>query len=150
MEELLYRPALTPGDAWKDLNCIPVPVQESESEGNTVLVGIRSKTRLIKLQILYLTNTMEKTVLFASTSALSASLLTILAYRCLSKKSEDKENKYESEKLLGEYLELHYGKPDKQLPFGFGPKEALDFPVRCALECIKHTEVSYCKKICYL
>lgn len=93
---------------------------------------------------------MEKTVVIASTSALSASLLTILAYRYFSKTSKDKENKYESEKLLGEYLALHYGKPDKQLPFGYGPKEALDFPLRCALECIRHTEVSYCKNICHL
>ncbi|XP_074630996.1 uncharacterized protein LOC141889566 [Acropora palmata] len=85
---------------------------------------------------------MEKTVVIASTSALSASLLTILAYRYLSKTSKDKENKYESEKLLGEYLALHYGKPDEQLPFGYGPKEALDFPLRCAMECIRHTEDS--------
>ncbi len=39
-------------------------------------------------------------------------------------------NPYESERLLAEYLLFHYGKPGEVLPYGFGPREALDFAVR--------------------
>ena len=85
---------------------------------------------------------MEKQLLIASASAVSASALTFLACRYLSKHREAKENKYETEKLIGEYLIFHFGKSDELLLYGFGPTESLDFPKRCALECIKHTEVS--------
>lgn len=78
--------------------------------------------------------------MIASASALSASALTFLACRYLSKRREAKKNVYETEKLIGEYLIFHFGKPDELLPYGFGPTESLDFPKRCALECIKHTE----------
>lgn len=84
---------------------------------------------------------MEKNIMIASASAISASALTFLACRYLSKRNEAKENVYETEKLIGEYLIFHFGKPDELLPYGFGPKESLEFPTRCALECIKHTEV---------
>ena len=87
---------------------------------------------------------MEKHLMIASASALSASALTFLACRYLSKRRETKENVYETEKLIGEYLIFHFGKPDELLPYGFGPTESLDFPKRCALECIKHAEVSSC------
>jgi len=87
---------------------------------------------------------MEKQLMIASASALSASALTFIACRYLSKRREAKENVYETEKLIGEYLIFHFGKPDELLPYGFGPTESLDFPKRCALECIKHTEVSSC------
>ncbi|MEX2381653.1 MAG: putative 4-mercaptohistidine N1-methyltransferase [Opitutales bacterium] len=43
---------------------------------------------------------------------------------------------YESEDVLAEYLLFHYGKEADILPFSFGPKEALDFPVRCVSECL--------------
>ena len=85
---------------------------------------------------------MEKQLMIASASALSASALTFLACRYLSKRREAKEYVYETEKFIGEYLIFHFGKPDELLPYGFGPRESLDFPKRCALECIKHTEVS--------
>ena len=45
---------------------------------------------------------------------------------------------YESEKLLGEYLVFHFGSPEQLIPFPFGPKDALDFPKRCAQLCLKH------------
>ena len=80
--------------------------------------------------------------MIASASAISASALTFLACRYISKRREAKENVYETEKLIGEYLIFHYGKPDELLPYGFGPTESLEFPTRCAMECIKHTEVS--------
>ena len=38
---------------------------------------------------------------------------------------------YETDELLQQYLLFHYGTPDDQLPWEFGPREALDFPVRC-------------------
>lgn len=85
---------------------------------------------------------MDKNLLIASATAIGASALTLLAHRYLSKRREAKENVYETEKLIGEYLIFHYGKPDELLPYGFGPKESLDFPTRCALECIKYTEDS--------
>ncbi len=45
-------------------------------------------------------------------------------------------NPYETEKLLEEYLLLHYGGPDTVLPWAFGPREALQFPARCVSEAV--------------
>jgi putative 4-mercaptohistidine N1-methyltranferase len=45
-------------------------------------------------------------------------------------------NIYETDKLLAEYLLFHYGAPDEVLPYAFGPREALGYPQRCALECV--------------
>ncbi len=39
---------------------------------------------------------------------------------------------YESRELLDQYLCLHYGAPEEQMPYAFGPREATDFPARCA------------------
>ena len=47
-------------------------------------------------------------------------------------------NPYETEKLLEEYLLLHYGAPDLVLPWAFGPREALEFPARC-VTCLLYT-----------
>lgn len=41
-------------------------------------------------------------------------------------------NIYETEKLLAEYLLFHFAKPAEILPWDFGPREALDYPVRVA------------------
>lgn len=41
---------------------------------------------------------------------------------------------YESDKALNEYLHFHYGE-EETLPFGFGPKDALGYPVRCIRDC---------------
>ena len=43
---------------------------------------------------------------------------------------------YETERLVGEYLLFHYGKPEEILPYRFGPREALDFPARCVHDCV--------------
>lgn len=43
-------------------------------------------------------------------------------------------NLYETDKLLEEYLLLHYGTADQVLPWAFGPMEALEFPARCVTE----------------
>lgn len=45
-------------------------------------------------------------------------------------------NIYETEKLLAEYLLLHYGTAEEILPYPFGPREALEYPARCVSECI--------------
>ncbi|MES2307615.1 MAG: putative 4-mercaptohistidine N1-methyltransferase [Verrucomicrobiota bacterium] len=37
---------------------------------------------------------------------------------------------YESDSILAEYLFFHYGKSEDYLPYGMGPHDALDFPVR--------------------
>ncbi|XP_078672246.1 uncharacterized protein LOC144911774 [Branchiostoma floridae x Branchiostoma belcheri] len=50
-----------------------------------------------------------------------------------------KENVYETAKLLNEYLLFHFGSPEEVLQFDFGPKDALEnFPKRCAEECLAH------------
>ncbi len=41
---------------------------------------------------------------------------------------------YESSELLEQYLLFHYGEEARQMPWDFGPREALDFPVRCVRE----------------
>ena len=41
-------------------------------------------------------------------------------------------NIYETDKLLAEYLLFHFAQPKEILPWEFGPKEALDYPVRVA------------------
>lgn len=41
---------------------------------------------------------------------------------------------YETDELLHQYLIFHYGEPADQLPWEFGPRDALDFPVRCVTE----------------
>ncbi len=40
-------------------------------------------------------------------------------------------NVYETPELLGQYLTFHYGTEAQLMPYAFGPKEALGFPVRC-------------------
>ncbi len=45
-------------------------------------------------------------------------------------------NPYETEKLLNEYLLFHYGAEDDVLPWAMGPREALNYPVRCVTECL--------------
>ncbi len=45
-------------------------------------------------------------------------------------------NPYETPQLLEEYLLLHYAAPEVVLPWSFGPREALEFPARCARELI--------------
>jgi 5-histidylcysteine sulfoxide synthase/putative 4-mercaptohistidine N1-methyltranferase len=39
---------------------------------------------------------------------------------------------YEDPQILNEYLLLHYGAADDQMPYTFGPRDAVEFPVRCA------------------
>lgn len=41
-------------------------------------------------------------------------------------------NVYESHELRDQYLMLHYGAGDDAMPYAFGPRDALEFPGRCA------------------
>ncbi len=45
-------------------------------------------------------------------------------------------NIYETDRLLAEYLLFHYGAPAEILPYDCGPREALNYPVRCVSECL--------------
>ena len=50
-------------------------------------------------------------------------------------------NPYESQKTVDEYLAFHYSLAEEYMVYMFGPKEALDFPKRCAELCLKHKAV---------
>lgn len=41
---------------------------------------------------------------------------------------------YETDRAVSEYLFFHYGDPTKLLPWDFGPKNGLDYAVRCVTE----------------
>lgn len=43
---------------------------------------------------------------------------------------------YESDRATAEYLQFHYGRPEEILPHAFGPRDALDYAVRCVSECL--------------
>lgn len=49
-------------------------------------------------------------------------------------------NLYETDKLVQEYLLLHFGGVELNMPWSFGPREALDFPARCVKERIQPKE----------
>ncbi|XP_078726862.1 uncharacterized protein LOC144943361 [Lampetra fluviatilis] len=49
------------------------------------------------------------------------------------------ENVYESPRLLAEYLHFHYAQGSEALPHEGGPRDALDFPARCAHLCIEQS-----------
>ncbi|BFZ07423.1 hypothetical protein BsWGS_10462 [Bradybaena similaris] len=72
--------------------------------------------------------------------ALSVGVSVYSLYRLRSQSARKcaSSNVYESEKLLGEYLVFHFGTPEQLIPYPFGPKDALDFPKRCADLCLKH------------
>ena len=46
------------------------------------------------------------------------------------------ENVYETDSALNTYLLFHYGNAEDQLPYSFGPHEALFYPIRCVTEFI--------------
>jgi putative 4-mercaptohistidine N1-methyltranferase len=41
---------------------------------------------------------------------------------------------YETDEILQQYLLFHYGEPKDLLPWEFGPREAVNFPVRCVTQ----------------
>lgn len=50
-------------------------------------------------------------------------------------------NIYETPRLLDEYLLFHYGAADEVLPWDFGPREALGFPVRTVHELMDRSKI---------
>lgn len=50
---------------------------------------------------------------------------------------KDDSGSYESRKLLDEYLGFHYKKEMDLTQCSYFPAEALEFPRRCAIQCIK-------------
>lgn len=50
--------------------------------------------------------------------------------------SQDAAYSYETENMAWEYLLFHYGSDSDNLPFPFGPHDALNFPVRCVKTCL--------------
>ena len=46
-------------------------------------------------------------------------------------------NTYENDRLLSEYLLLHYGETADAMPYAFGPSDALHFPRRCVEELLQ-------------
>ena len=88
---------------------------------------------------------MEKIIIVGTASAVTASAISVLLYRYLT--SKDVDNVYETQKAVNEYLNFHYGKEEEIMPYDFGPKNALDFPLRCAQECIKFAEVRFISKL---
>lgn len=46
---------------------------------------------------------------------------------------------YESDLALQQYLLFHYGTAEDQLPYSFGPVDALFYPIRCVTEFIEET-----------
>lgn len=50
--------------------------------------------------------------------------------------TQDATYSYETEKIAWQYLLFHYGTESDNLPFPFGPHEALNFPMRCVKTCL--------------
>lgn len=48
---------------------------------------------------------------------------------------------YESASYLEHYLLFHYGNAEDQMPFPFGPKNSVYFPIRCVTECLDMTSL---------
>jgi 5-histidylcysteine sulfoxide synthase/putative 4-mercaptohistidine N1-methyltranferase len=46
--------------------------------------------------------------------------------------ADSTSNVYESQQMLNDYLLLHYGSAEDTMPYSFGPRDAIDFPARCA------------------
>ncbi|ELT98626.1 hypothetical protein CAPTEDRAFT_169490 [Capitella teleta] len=80
--------------------------------------------------------------LVASTFAVAAGAALYSTYklRKLQRRlaTQEEENIYESEKSLQEYLLFHYAAPSEVFLWDAAPKDAFDFPRRCADMCIEY------------
>lgn len=50
------------------------------------------------------------------------------------RKTERRQLLYESDPIVDQYLLFHYGRAEDQLPYSFGPVNALFYPIRCVTE----------------
>ena len=67
----------------------------------------------------------------------------LLLYRWLKQRRNREGNPYETDKSVNEYMAFHFASPSEYVSFSFAPKDALDFPLRCAELCMKNKSVSY-------
>ncbi|CAH1792014.1 unnamed protein product [Owenia fusiformis] len=80
-------------------------------------------------------------IIAASTLGLTAGAAAISAYLCYRQSaSRKKQNIYETEKSLSEYLVFHYAAPKEILKYEHGPWSSVDFPRRCAELCMEYFE----------
>ena len=47
---------------------------------------------------------------------------------------------YEQRRVVDEYIQFHFGKPEDIMPYKDGPTSALRFTARCAELCARHTK----------
>lgn len=74
-----------------------------------------------------------------TTLAVTASVAIYSTYKLhLYTSQQRKENVYESQKLLNEYLAFHYGSKSDSVTNKLSPKDGLDFPRRCAELCMEY------------
>ena len=57
--------------------------------------------------------------------------MRIAGTRSVQRRSRFAVNIYETDLLLNQYLLFHYGAAEDQLPYSFGPRDALFYPSRC-------------------
>ena len=74
----------------------------------------------------------------------TSSIAAYSTYKLLTndQRRENEENKYETEKLVNEYLVFHYGAPEEVLRYSFGPRDSLDFPRRVAEEALRAVQTN--------
>ncbi|XP_078001289.1 uncharacterized protein LOC144453801 [Glandiceps talaboti] len=74
----------------------------------------------------------------AAAFAASAGVSVYSTYKLLNydKEKKQRENVYESQKILNEYLAFHFQQSDGVFRWEFTPKDALDYPRRVAEECL--------------
>ena len=79
------------------------------------------------------------------TATVSVAAYSLYRLHTLKRKLASYEDVYETTQWLNDYLAFHYGSPDENIPWSFGPKDDADFPKRCAELCLKHanTKVGY-------
>eukprot|EP01041_Mallomonas_annulata_P012730 gene12730-26815_t len=66
---------------------------------------------------------------------MSGSILATSAHNIIRSTAASGAMVYEGTRAVNEYLLFHYGSDNILLPYSFGPKDALNFPTRCANIC---------------
>ena len=86
---------------------------------------------------------LETKVAVGASLAVSIGVAAYSTYKLWQQRQlSQKENVYETEKLLNEYLLLHYGSRNELMLWDFGPRDATEFPKRCAELCIKYFDAN--------
>ena len=89
----------------------------------------------------------KQTALVAAVSALAgaalaAGFMTLASRRrqAAAEKQTEKQNIYESQRSLSEYLLFHFGSPQELLQWSFGPRDALSFPADLSTKALEFCE----------